>query len=44
MSATRTLAKVGVGLAAAGVGAALGLAAERLTAGRARPRRTSVRA
>ena len=35
MSATRTLAKVGVGLAAAGVGAALGLAAERFTAARA---------
>ncbi len=35
MSATRTLAKVGIGLAAAGVGAALGLAAERVTAGRA---------
>jgi pimeloyl-ACP methyl ester carboxylesterase len=35
VSATRTLAKVGVGLAAAGIGAALGLAAERLTAGRA---------
>jgi pimeloyl-ACP methyl ester carboxylesterase len=34
MSATRTLARVGVGLAAAGVGAALGLAAERLAAGR----------
>ncbi|MFL6101666.1 MAG: alpha/beta fold hydrolase [Actinomycetales bacterium] len=34
MSATRTLAKVGVGLAAAGVGAALGLAAERFTANR----------
>jgi pimeloyl-ACP methyl ester carboxylesterase len=35
MSATRSLAKVGVGLAAAGVGAALGLAAERFTATRA---------
>jgi pimeloyl-ACP methyl ester carboxylesterase len=35
VSATRALAKVGVGLAAAGVGAALGLAAERFTAGRA---------
>jgi pimeloyl-ACP methyl ester carboxylesterase len=35
VSATRTLAKVGVGLAAAGVGAALGLAAERAAAGRA---------
>jgi pimeloyl-ACP methyl ester carboxylesterase len=34
VSATRTLAKVGVGLAAAGVGAALGLAAERLAAAR----------
>ena len=34
VSATRTLAKVGIGLAAAGVGAALGLAAERVTAGR----------
>ena len=34
MSATRTLARVGVGLAAAGVGAALGLAAERVAAGR----------
>ncbi len=34
MSSTRTLAKVGAGLAAAGVGAALGLAAERFTAGR----------
>jgi pimeloyl-ACP methyl ester carboxylesterase len=34
MSATRSLAKVGVGLAAAGVGAALGLAAERFTAAR----------
>jgi pimeloyl-ACP methyl ester carboxylesterase len=36
VSATRTLAKVGVGLAAAGVGAALGLAAERLAATRGR--------
>jgi pimeloyl-ACP methyl ester carboxylesterase len=35
MSRTGTLAKVGAGLAAAGVGAALGLAAERLTANRA---------
>jgi pimeloyl-ACP methyl ester carboxylesterase len=34
MSATRTLARVGVGLAAAGVGAALGLAAERVAASR----------
>jgi pimeloyl-ACP methyl ester carboxylesterase len=34
VSATRTLARVGVGLAAAGVGAALGLAAERVAAGR----------
>jgi pimeloyl-ACP methyl ester carboxylesterase len=35
VSRTGTLAKVGAGLAAAGVGAALGLAAERLTANRA---------
>jgi pimeloyl-ACP methyl ester carboxylesterase len=34
VSATRTLARVGIGLAAAGVGAALGLAAERVAAGR----------
>src|SRR4029079_14229940 len=35
MSATKGLARIGVGIAAAGVGAALGLAAERFTAGRA---------
>ena len=34
VSATRTMARVGIGLAAAGVGAALGLAAERVAAGR----------
>jgi pimeloyl-ACP methyl ester carboxylesterase len=34
VSTARTLAKVGIGLAAAGVGAAIGLAAERVTAGR----------
>lgn len=35
MSATKGLARIGVGIAAAGVGAALGLAVERFTAGRA---------